>query len=88
MQGLSLSAASFKFPDGGMGPALTFDSTVGDPAGSAKLVIPFNAYNQQLDTQINLSPTVDLTGKTIHAKVMLDSGTLTAGYIQLHVSGA
>jgi hypothetical protein len=87
LNGLSLSDSSFKFPDGGTGPALTFDSTAGDPAnGSAKLVIPFNSYNQQLDTQINLSPTVDLTGKTLHAKVRLDSGTFTAGYINLHVS--
>jgi len=87
LQGFSLAASGFKFPDGGTGPALTFDSTTGNPAGSAKLVIPFNAYNQQLDTQINLSPTVDLTGKTIHAMVMLDSGTWPSGYVQLHASG-
>jgi hypothetical protein len=87
LQGFSLSDSSFVFPDGGAAPALTFDSTEGDPAGSAKLVIPFNSYNQQVDTQINLSPTINLTGKTIHAMVKLDSGTFTGGYLQLHASG-
>ncbi|HVV50786.1 MAG TPA: hypothetical protein VHO06_14065, partial [Polyangia bacterium] len=87
LQGYSLAASGFMFPDGGTGPSLVFDGTTGDPAGSAKLMVPFNSYNQQLDTQINLSPTVDLTGKTLHAKVMLDSGTFPAGYVQLHASG-
>jgi hypothetical protein len=86
LQGFSLSDSGFT-PDGGTAPTLTFDSAAGDPAGSAKLVIPFTGYNEQLDTQFNLSPTADLTGKTLHAKVRLDSGTFTSGYINLHVSG-
>jgi hypothetical protein len=89
LNGLSLSDSSFKFPDGGAAPALTFDSTIGDPAaGSAKLVVPFNSYGQQLDTQLNpgTGSPLNLMGKTLHAKVRLDSGTFTAGYINFHVS--
>jgi hypothetical protein len=91
LQGFGLFDSGDGFGDAGAAAAtLTFDSTVGDPAaGSAKLVIPFTSYNQQLDTQINpgTGSPLDLTGKTIHAKVRLDSGTFTSGYINLHVSG-
>ncbi len=74
-------------PDGGTVPAKSFDSAVGDPsAGSAKIVATFTGYGQNVDLQANISPSVNLTGKTIKARVKIDSGTVPNGYVQLHVS--
>ena len=46
----------------------------------------FTNYGQNLDLQANVSPSVNLTGKTIKARVKIDSGTVPSGYVQLHVS--
>jgi hypothetical protein len=82
--GLSTSIVT---PDGGTVPALTWDGTVGDPTpGSLKIVAEFTGYNQKIDTSVNIAPLANLTGKVIHAKVRLDSGTLPASYVQVHAS--
>jgi hypothetical protein len=66
-------------------PTLTFDSTVGSPsAGSLKMTATFTDYNQYVDAIVNFSPTIDLTGKTLHASLQLTSGTFSGG-AQLHV---
>jgi hypothetical protein len=81
--------------DGGPAPAaLTFDSTVGDPSpGSAKVVATFTDYNQKFDIQANIGPAANLTGKVVHAKVMLDNtatdggtSSLPSGFVQIHTS--
>jgi hypothetical protein len=64
-------------------PMLTWDSAVGSPTpGSLKLTVTYSAYAQYVDPALNLS-SLDLTGKVLHAFVMLDSGFFLGG-VQLH----
>jgi hypothetical protein len=71
--------------DGGVVPTLTLDSSVGNPSpGALKVTATFTDYNQYIDSIINLT-SVDLTGKTLHAKVMLMSGTFP-GFAVIHAS--
>jgi len=57
-------------------PTLTVDSAVGSPSpGSLKMTATFTDYNQYVDAIINLSPVINLTGKTLHASLQLTSGT-------------
>ena len=90
-------AGIYPLPDGGtdagpadagaapVAPTLTFDSTVGSPsAGSLKMTATFTDYNQYVDAIINLTPTINLTGKTLHASLQLTSGAFSGG-AQLHV---
>jgi hypothetical protein len=71
--------------DGGVVPTLTFDSAAGNPSpGSLKVTATFTDYNQYIDPIVNFS-SMDLTGKTLHAKVMLMSGTWP-GYAVIHAS--
>ncbi len=74
---------------GGSGGMLAFDSSIGDPSpGSLAATIPFTGPNQTASVQVNLWPFLDLVGKTIHAKVMLDAvGSPPAGvYAEVHAS--
>jgi hypothetical protein len=72
-------------PDGGTGVALTFDNGVGDPSpGSLQMTGTFTNYNQTLDAILNLPAMLDLTGKTLHARIKLDSGTVA--FAVLHAS--
>jgi len=88
-QGFVASAAAH--PDGGGIPAVTFDSTMGNPTpGSIALTLPFDGYNQGYTIQQDVAPAADLSGKTIHAKIMLDKldgGTpsFPRGYVELFV---
>ncbi len=52
--------------------------TTGMPVGSMKVSVTFSDFKQYVDASINLS-SLDLTGKTLHALVMLDSGAFTGG---------
>ncbi len=71
--------------DGGVPPTFTFEPTIGSPApGSLKITATFTAYGQSIDPVINFA-SMDLTGKTLHAKVMLASGTFP-GYAVIHAS--
>lgn len=71
--------------DGGVVPTLAFDATAGSPSpGSLKITATFTDYNQYIDPIVNFS-SMDLTGKTIHAKVMLAAGTWP-GYAVIHAS--
>jgi hypothetical protein len=70
-------------------PTVTFDSTMGNPSpGSLKVTATYTAYNQYVDALINPSPAIDLTGATLHVKVMLVSVSNTAwtGGVQIHAS--
>jgi hypothetical protein len=65
-------------------PVLSWDGTSGDPDnGSLKLTATFSGFAQYTDVALNLS-SVDLTGKTLHVFVKLDSGSFT-GAAMLHV---
>jgi hypothetical protein len=88
-QGFTASANTH--PDGGAIPTVTFDSTTGDPnPGSIAATLPFSAYNQGYTVQQDVAPSADLSGKTLHAKVRLDTidgGTpsFPSGYVVLFV---
>jgi len=57
---------------------LVFDQTVGEPdPGSLKLTIPFSGLGQVVEALVVLPMPMDLTGKTLAAKVKLDSGLST-----------
>jgi hypothetical protein len=63
-------------------PVLSFDSTVGNPSpGSLSLTATFTKYNQTVDAQVGFTPVLDLTGKTLHAKVRIDSGSVAFAVI-------
>ena len=88
-QGFVATAATH--PDGGATPTVTFDSTTGNPTpGSIGVTLPFNGFNQGYTVQQDVAPTADLSGKTLHAKVMLDkvdggTASFPSGYVQLFV---
>ena len=72
-------------PDSGSAPAVSFDATGGNPIpGSLRLTATFTGYKQLVDVVLFPNPAINLTGKTLHAKVRLVSGTFTGGAI-LHV---
>jgi hypothetical protein len=84
-------AVSTSVTDAGTPPVLTWDGTVGQPTpGSLKLTADYTNYNQTVNATVNISPLINLMGKTIHAQVMLDKtdagSTFTSGYVQLHAS--
>jgi hypothetical protein len=59
---------------------------VGNPApGSLKLTATFTDYDQIVDVVSQISPLANLTGKTVHVKVRLDSGAFN-GFAQIHGS--
>ncbi len=70
-------------PDAGIDasapPTLTHDATDGNPAtptaGCLKLTATFTGYNQYVDVKVGISPTVNLSGKKMHAQVQLASAT-------------
>jgi hypothetical protein len=78
--------ATYPGGTGTVKPSLTFDGTDGSPAaGSLKVTVTFTAYNQYVDVIIDPSPVLNLTGKTLHARLRLTSGAF-AGGAQFHVS--
>jgi hypothetical protein len=86
--GYTASANPAPTVDGGTGVVanVTWDSAVGNPApGSLMLTATFNDYGQIADVNTAISPPVNLTGKTVHVKVRLDSGAFN-GFAQIHAS--
>jgi hypothetical protein len=60
-------------------PILSFDPSVGDmntggDQGSMQVQVPFTAYNQQSLVQWIFPAVIDLSGKTVFARVRFDSG--------------
>jgi hypothetical protein len=58
---------------------ITFDPAVGDPLpagdpGSMEIQIPFNGYSQQADFQRVFACPIDLSGRTLFVRLMVDSG--------------
>ncbi|MBN1612163.1 MAG: hypothetical protein JW940_36365 [Polyangiaceae bacterium] len=61
--------------EAGTGPSVSFDPEVGDPTGgSLRIDIPFTAYNQIVEYQFHFHSYVDLSGRTLSLRVMVDPG--------------
>ncbi len=72
-----------KTPPGATPARLTFESSDGDPTpGSLELHVTISATDQYIIAQAQLAD--DLTGKTLHARVRLKSGTLNGASVSLH----
>jgi hypothetical protein len=80
--------------DGGVGPvvlqpvnqaSLAFDATDGNPApGSLQITAPFTDFNQIVDVAFRVTdPTqlIDMSGRTLHVKVRLTSGSFSGGAV-------
>jgi hypothetical protein len=81
------TAADAGVVDGGaaMAPTLTVDPVVGSPAGSLKVTVTFTDCNQYVDPVVGITPALNLTGKTIHARLQQTTGAFSGG-AQLHAS--
>jgi hypothetical protein len=74
-------------PDSGSAPTVMFDATIGNPnPGSLKVTATYTDYRQYVDVIVGPNPHLNLTGKTIHARVMLVSGDFSTGRASLHAS--
>jgi endoglucanase len=70
-------------PDGGSRPTLRFVSADGDPgAGALELTVAFTGLEQYVVANVNFGqPGLDLSGKTLHARVKIVSGSLGVGRV-------
>jgi hypothetical protein len=69
---------------GGAMPTLDFDGTDGNPApGSLKVTVPYTDFNQVVDVGLRFDPSMqqNWTGKIVHVKVRLTSGTFGGGAV-------
>jgi hypothetical protein len=68
-------------PDGGSRPTLRFADADGEPsAGALALTVTFTAPDQYVVANVTFGqPGVDLSGKTVHARIRLVSGSLGDG---------
>jgi len=75
-------------PAGVAPPALTFNATDGAPEpGSLQVSVHFTAFNQHVDPDVNFFfPGLNLTGKVLHARIRLASGSFSQGAFQFHAS--
>jgi len=65
-------------------PTLEFDGQNGNPApGSLKVTVPFTDFNQVVDVGFRFDPSMqpNWSGKTLHVKVRLASGTFSGGAV-------
>jgi endoglucanase len=69
-------------------PTLTINATDGAPdPGSLQVTAHFTAFHQYVDPDVNFfSPRLNLTGKVLHARIRLVSGTFDQGAFQFHAS--
>jgi len=78
------NATNLGAPGAATPATLIFDGTTGSPTGgSLKATAHFTDYVQYIDVDLNLTPAINLSGKTLHAKVRLASGAF-AGRVTLH----
>jgi hypothetical protein len=77
---VSTTQTNLAAPGSGASPTVTFDATEGDPTpGSLKVSATFSNFKQFIDVTANPTPPLNLTGKILHAKVRLTSGTFAVG---------
>lgn len=74
-------------PPGGTPTTFGFTAADGDPSPGALAVgVTFTDFNQYVDPVLNVFPPVDLSGRTLHARVRLASGSFPVGGLQLHAT--
>jgi len=75
-------------PAGGTVPTLRVNATDGDPSpGALQLTVGFTAFDQYVDVGVDPGfPGLDLTGKTLHARIRLVSGSFPQGAFQFHAA--
>ncbi len=74
-------------PPGGTPTTFGFTAADGDPSPGALAVgVTYTDFDQNVDAIINVFPPVDLSGRTLHARVRLASGSFPIGGLQLHAS--
>ena len=73
-------------PDAGSPPTLGVSSIDGDPSsGALRLTAAFTAMDQYAAADVGFAqPGLDLSGKTLHARVRLVSGSFSSGGLQLY----
>jgi hypothetical protein len=77
---VSTTTTNLAAPDSGSTATAVFDSTAGEPTpGSLKVTASFTDYKQFIDVVVSPMPPLALAGKTIHAKIRLNSGTFPKG---------
>ena len=76
--------------EGGVLPTLGFADAEGDPsAGALRLTATFTDSGQHAVADVDFAPPgLDLSGKTIHARVRLVSGTFASGSVALYACSA
>ena len=85
----SVATKSGRAPAGGRRPpALSFNAVDGTPdPGALQVTVGFTALDQYVDPNINfLNPRLNLTGKVLHARIKLVSGSFAQGAFQFHAS--
>ena len=75
-------------PAGGIVPTLTVNAADGNPdPGSLRVRVGFTAFDQYVDPGVNFfDPRQNLTGKVLHARIKLVSGSFAQGAFQFHAS--
>lgn len=70
-------------PDGGLPPTLRFSTVDGDPnAGALELTVGFSGTDQTVIAEVALDPHgLNLSGKTLHARVRRVSGSFVGGVV-------
>jgi len=85
--GGSITNIAAAIPPGGSPPTLTINPTDGAPEpGSLQVGVHFTALDQYVDPNVNFfNGRLNLTGKTLHARIRLVSGSFGGG-VQFHAS--
>jgi hypothetical protein len=74
-----------RVPDGGTRPTLRFTDTHGDPnPGALELTVAFTTFDQYAVADIATRPGLNLSGKTIAARVRLAAGLFSAGDVKMY----
>jgi hypothetical protein len=75
-------------PPAGGPPTLVWTGADGNPdPGALQVTVGFTALDQYVDASVDLGqPGINLSGKTLHARVRLLSGSLPQGALQFHAS--
>jgi hypothetical protein len=74
-------------PDSGVTPVLEIDTSDGNPnPGSLEVIAPFTGYNQYVDAIVNITPAINLAGRTLSAEARLVCGSFPSGGAKLHAS--
>ena len=73
-------------PAGGTVPTLALNAADGNPdAGALQVTVGFTAFDQYVDANVNLAqPGIDLSGKVLHARIRLVSGSFPQGALFFH----